>query len=100
MQQNLTSEQIEQLSLAGDDTRLMVAPSAYPETYSDNKSLYKKILNGNKEVYQYSNVPDDVLYNVTFTLVGDNRGNYILTNASAIGKIYEYYFHYILLFIN
>ena len=90
LQQNLTSEQIEQLSLAGDNTKLMVAPSAYPEAYSDNKSLYKKVMIDNKEVYQYSNVPTDVLYNVTFSLVGNNQGNYILTNSSAVGKIYEY----------
>lgn len=90
LQQNLTSEQIEQLSLAGDDTNKMIAPSAYPEAYSDNKSLYKKIISNGKEIYQYSNNPTDELYNVTFTLVGNNLGDYKLTNSTAVGKIYEY----------
>ncbi|HWR94958.1 MAG TPA: hypothetical protein VN192_07135 [Flavobacterium sp.] len=90
LQQNLTNEQINQLSLAGDDTTKMISPSAYPDTFSENKSLYKKVIINNKEVYQYSNVPEDVLYNVTFTQVGKNNGDYILTNSTAVGKIYEY----------
>lgn len=90
LQQNLSSEQVEVLKNAGDDVNLMNAPSAYLDTYSDNKILYKKITVGGVETFEYSNNPDDELYNVKFTLVGVNLGNYILTNTSAIGKIYQY----------
>jgi len=90
LQQNLTSEQVNNLINAGDDPALMVAPSAYIDSYSENKILYKKINIGGIDIFQYSNVSTDVLYNVKFTLVGNNLGNYIITNSAAIGKIYEY----------
>ncbi|MFY7958121.1 MAG: hypothetical protein ACOVNT_08380, partial [Flavobacterium macrobrachii] len=89
-QQNLSSEQVEILKNAGDNINLMNAPSAYLDTYSDNKILYKKVTIGGVEVFEYSNNPQDELYNVKFTLVGANFGNYILINTSAIGKIYQY----------
>lgn len=90
LQQNLSSEQVEILKNAGDNINLMNAPSAYLDTYSDNKILYKKVTIGGVEVFEYSNNPQDELYNVKFTLVGANLGNYILQNTSAIGKIYQY----------
>ncbi len=42
LQQNLSTEQVDILQLAGDDTSLMIAPSATPEAYSENRILYKK----------------------------------------------------------
>lgn len=90
LQQNLSSEQAQILANAGDDVALMMAPSAYTDTYSENKVLYKKTLVNFVEVFEYSNNPADVLYNVKFTLVGNGQGNYILSNSGAIGKIYEY----------
>lgn len=90
LQQNLTSDQVNNLINAGDDPALMVAPSAYLDSYSENKILYKKVNLGGIEIFQYSNVSSDVLYNVKFTLVGNNQGNYILSSSAAIGKIYEY----------
>ena len=90
LQQNLTTDQVNVLMNAGDDSLLMTAPSAYVDSYSENKILYKKINLGGIDVFQYSNVATDVLYNVKFTLVGNNLGNYILSNSAAVGKIYEY----------
>lgn len=90
LQQNLTGEQAAILSNAGDNPNLMNAPSAYLDSYSDNKILYKKVVVNGVETFEYSNVSTDELYNVKFTLVGNNLGNYILTNSSAIGKIYQY----------
>lgn len=90
LQQNLSTEQVEILKNAGDDSAQMNAPSAYIDSYSENKILYKKIVIGSEEVFQYSNDETDVLYNVRFSLVGNNLGNYILSNNNAVGKIYEY----------
>ncbi|PHK34452.1 hypothetical protein VF13_37985, partial [Nostoc linckia z16] len=90
LQQNLSSEQVGILQEAGDNATRMTAPSAYQDTYSENKVLYRKITVGGAEVFEYSNNPDDVLYNVRFSLVGNNQGNYILANAAAVGKIYQY----------
>lgn len=90
LQQNLSQEQIDILKNAGNDTALMTAPSAYLDSYSENKILYKKELIGGIEAFVYSNDSSDELYNVRFTLVGNNLGNYTLLSNNAIGKIYEY----------
>ena len=90
LQQNLSQEQIAVLQNTGDDLTLMNASSAYLDSYSENKILYKKVFISGVEVFEYSNNPDDELYNVRFSLVGNNQGNYILINNQAIGKIYEY----------
>ncbi len=90
LQQNISTEQAQILAKAGDNPDLMTAPSAYVDSYSSNKILYKKTLINAVEVFEYSNNPQDVLYNVRFTLVGTNKGNYNLTNNAAISRIYEY----------
>ncbi|MEE1897946.1 hypothetical protein V1389_06350 [Flavobacterium rakeshii] len=90
LQQNLTEEQVEILKQAGDNTDQMIAPSAYVDTYSENKILYRKTLINGVEVFEYSNNPDDELYNVRFTYLGDNMGNYILASSAAVGRIFEY----------
>jgi len=90
LQQNLSAEQIQILSNAGDDQDLMFAPSGTPETYSENRILYKKELISGVEAYVFSNNPDDELFSVKFRLVGDNQGDYVLINSNSISKIYEY----------
>ncbi|SCY77443.1 hypothetical protein [Flavobacterium caeni] len=90
LQQNLSPEQATILQNAGDNQALMTAPSAYLDSYSENKTLYRKVTLGGIEVFEYSNNPTDVLYNVRFTLVGNNQGNYVLSNASAVGRIFEF----------
>lgn len=90
LQQNLSQEQVQVLVAAGDDPNLMTAPSAYLDTYSENKILYRKVIVGLVEIFEYSNNPADELYNVRFLLVGANQGNYILANSQTVGKIYQY----------
>ena len=88
--QNLSSDQVQLLSDAGDDRTQMVAPSEVAESFNENRILYKKELVNGIEAFVFSNNPEDELFSVRFTLVGDNQGNYILTNTSAINNIYEY----------
>ncbi|WP_179318445.1 hypothetical protein [Winogradskyella helgolandensis] len=90
LQQNLSTEQTQILADAGDDQDLMVAPSATQTTYSENRILYRKELFGAEEIFVFSNNAEDELYSVRFTLVGENQGNYILSNSNAINNIYEY----------
>jgi hypothetical protein len=90
LQQSLSAEQTQILADAGDNKNLMVAPSAFLDSYSDNKILYKKIIANGVEYFEYSNNPQDVLYNVRFSQVAQNKGNYVLKSNAAIGKIYEY----------
>ncbi|UUV22113.1 hypothetical protein [Paenimyroides aestuarii] len=90
VQQNLNKEQVDILKQAGDSLALMMAPSAYPDTYSENKTLYKKVNQNGYEFYQYSNTPTDTLYAVSFSYVGPSNGNYRLASSASIGKIYEF----------
>ena len=90
LQQNLSTEQVAVLQNAGDNLDLMNAPSAYLDTYSENKILYKKTTIGSVEVFQYSNLSTDILYNVKFTFVGNNLGNYNIVSNNTVGKIFEY----------
>ena len=90
LQQNLSKEQAQILVNSGDNIDLMVAPSAYTDSYSENKVLYKKTIFNTKEIFEFSNNPQDELFNVRFTFVGTNKGNYILTNSATNGQIYKY----------
>ena len=90
LQQNLSAEQAQILVASGDDQSLMVAPSAYADAYSENKVLYRKTISGVSEIFEYSNDKQEELFNVRFTLVGKNNGNYIYTNTSSITRVYEY----------
>ena len=90
LQQSLSASQVQTLAEAGDNQNLMNAASAFLDSYSDNKILYKKTNLNGTEIFEYSNVPTDELYNVKFSLVGNNLGNYVIVNANAIGKIYQY----------
>ena len=90
LQQNLSEDQIKILQEAGNDVNKMLAPSAYEDTYSENKVLYKKEDYNGTEIFVYSNNPDDQLYSVSFTYMGTNLGNYELASTTGIGKIYKY----------
>lgn len=90
VQQNLSPEQVQILANAGDDATLMNAPSAVLDTFSENKILYKKSLVGTETIFEYSTNASEVLYTVKFTFLGANKGNYVLKNAIANGRIYEY----------
>lgn len=90
LQQNLNEAQVAVLQAAGDDLNAMVAPSAFEDSFSENKILYRKTFVNGVEVFEFSNDPNEVLYNVRFSLVGNNNGNYILANNQAIGRIFAY----------
>lgn len=90
LQQNLSEEQIDILKAAGDNPDLMTAPSAVAAAFDENKILYKKELIGGVEVFVFSTDPNDELFQVSFTNVGNNQGNYIISNTTAINRIYEY----------
>ncbi len=90
LQQSLSNEQAQILAKAGNNTDLMTSSSAFEDSYLDNTVLYKKVLLNGIEVFEYSNNPKDILYNVRFSMVGNNKGNYSLSNAMAISRVYEY----------
>ena len=90
LQQNLSEEQVAILQTAGDDRELMSAPSAVPDTYSENKILYKKEFINGETIFVFSSNPDDELFSVRFSFVGANNGNYVISDTNAISRIFEY----------
>lgn len=89
LQQNISAEQAQILAQAGDDQNLMVAPSAYVDTFAENKILYEKVIQDGQETFVRSTNPDAVLYNVRFTFIGKEQGDYDVSNE-AVGRVYTY----------
>ncbi len=90
LEQDLTNEQKQLLANSGNDKSMQVSPSAYEDSYSEDKIQYKKTTNGTVDIYQYSTNETDELYHVSFSNVGSLKGDYILKEVIATGKIYEY----------
>ena len=90
IQQALTDEQVGVLREAGNDQSQMIAPSAVPSEFSENRILYRKEMVNGEEVFVFSNNPEDELFSVRFTNVGANQGNYIVSTDNAISRIFEY----------
>lgn len=90
LQQNLTQEQVQILTQAGDNPQLMIAPSEYADSFDENKVLYKKVIANGVTFFEYSNEDQQELFNVRFTQVGPNNGNYIVANAATITRVFEY----------
>ena len=90
LQQNLSEEQIAILQEAGDAMENMTAPSAVEDTFSPNRILYRKEIQNGVEIFVFTPIEQDDLFNVRFTNVGTGNGNYILSTANAIARIFEY----------
>ena len=90
IQQDLNNNQKEILAFAGDDTSQMIVPSAFADIFEENKIFYKKELQTGEEIFVFSTNPDDELFTVRFTYVGEKMGNYKVQTTIASGRIYEY----------
>ncbi len=91
VQQSLGDEQKRILSEAGDDRSKMIAPSAVIDTFDENKVLYTKSVIDGQEIFVFApEATTTTLFNVRFTQVGLGQGDYILINANAINRIFEY----------
>ncbi len=90
LQQNLTESQKQVLAAAGNDTSKMITENAFVDTFSENKILYQKTMMGSLEVFEYSTDESLELYNVTFSNVGPNKGNYAFDRSIAIGNVFKF----------
>jgi hypothetical protein len=68
----------------------MVSESAFLDAFNENRIQYKKVTNGAVENFEFSTTETDELYNVTFTNVGANNGDYTLDRTIAIGNIFVF----------
>lgn len=90
VQQDLTNDQKQILADAGDDKTKMVAPSAIPAVYVENRILYQKITQNNLEYFEYSTDKNAELFQVNFSYVGENKGDYVIQTSLATGRVFVY----------
>lgn len=90
LQQSLSNEQIEILANAGNNTEEMFAESAFADTFSENKVLYRKVNQNNIEIFEYATDENEELFTVSFSNVGENQGDYQLDRTTTVGNIYVY----------
>jgi len=90
LQQSLSIEQKQILANAGNNSDAMVSESAFLDAFNENRIQYKKVTNGAVENFEFSTTETDELYNVTFTNVGANNGDYTLDRTIAIGNIFVF----------
>ncbi len=92
--QDLTQEQKQLLSESGDSINNAFVANADSVEFRNDYVLYAKIdtiNNGTSfEIYQYSINPDKAVYQVGFSYVGSNKGNYVQIQNSANGKVFEW----------
>jgi hypothetical protein len=88
--QNLSDQQKQILAEAGNDKTKMIAPSAVEAVYSENRVLYRKVVSNGTELFEYSNDPNETLYQVNFSYVGENNGDYVLETTLAAGRVYTF----------
>jgi len=90
LQQNLSDNQKEILALAGNNISQMIVPSAFADAYEENKIQYKKEVINGKNIFTFSTNPDDAVFTVRFTYVGEQQGDYQIQTTIASGRIYKY----------
>jgi hypothetical protein len=91
----LDDDDRELMSGIGDDLDRAVKISAQESEYNPDEVLYELTDTTDldlrtAQIYRYSRNPEAVLYRVSFSEVGAGRGDYILTNSTANGRIYEW----------
>lgn len=89
IQQDLTAGQKQLLSEIGDTLNLAQISSIDSVGYLENQVLYRMIDTlGYDSVLVHSVNPQLAVYRATFVNVGPNKGNYVLKEYIATGKVY------------
>jgi hypothetical protein len=87
----LTDDDKRILANAGDDPLKAVTPSWQQREFDANRILYAiKDSLGFDTVFVFSTDPNDTLFEVAFSYVGTNNGNYIPTETAANGIVYQF----------
>lgn len=87
IQQDLSLQQKQILSNAGDNIGEALVSSIYPFEYSENNLQYYLT---EDSILIFSNNKDSAKYRANFALVGQKKGNYIIDKYTANGKIYKW----------
>ena len=94
LQQTLSESEVAFLSEIGDSLEQAVVPSIDTVEYSNSLVLYAAkdtTINGTNYSYFEQSFDEDLaIYQLNFSNVGLNNGNYILTQSVANGRVYEW----------
>ncbi|MCO5259516.1 MAG: hypothetical protein M9916_05170 [Crocinitomicaceae bacterium] len=91
IQQDLTNDQKRMLTAIGDTLSLARISSIDSIGYLDNQIMYKMVDTlGYDSVLVHSVDPLLAIYRASFMNVGKNRGNYVLKEYIATGKVYQW----------
>ena len=91
LQQDLSSAQKYYLSQIGDNLNSARISSIDSIGFFDNQVLYKMIDSlGYDSVLVFSVDPDSAVYRSVFQQVGAGKGDYVLNNYNAVGKVYKW----------
>jgi len=93
--QNLNDDQRRILSQAGDNIESAVFKNIDSLGFSNDYVLYKMIdSTHNNNIYDsifvYSFNPDSAFYRLSFSIVGQGKGNYVLDKNAANGSVYKW----------
>lgn len=92
--QVLTNEQKQFLSAIGDSVQQAYFPSAVTASFDPGKILYEKIdtlvNNVSFSIYRYQPLERDVMFTLSFTDVGEGKGNYRPLLNAANGRVFEW----------
>jgi hypothetical protein len=94
--QSLDASQKQFLFHVGDSINNAFYPTAVQDTFGTEKILYQKIYITSAtgsladSFYRYSVNPDSAKYSLSFSDVGQGRGNYVPDFNGANGKVYRY----------
>lgn len=93
--QTLDGNQKRFLATIGDSIHEAFYPVIATDTFAANKILYKMVdttidMLVYDSVFVYSTSPDSAIYNLSFSFVGENRGDYIISATNANGRVYDW----------
>ena len=90
IQQELSEGDKITLSLIGDNLNEAFVPSIDSIPFTNDLILYKEVDSLGQVIYVYSNSPDSAIYQLVFTNVGEDQGDYELVEYSPLGRIYRW----------
>lgn len=95
LQQLLSMEQRNFLASVGDSLHLAYVPKIDSTEFSNSLVLYRRtdsLVNTilYNDVYIYSTDPDKAQFRLSFTFLGENKGNYVPDISSANGRVYRW----------
>ncbi|MFO7924028.1 MAG: hypothetical protein R6U58_10080 [Bacteroidales bacterium] len=92
--QDLKEEEKELLSQTGDSLHRAWVPTTDSVEFRDDIVLYEKtdtVVDGiNHTIYKYSADPEKASYSLSFSYVGENKGNYLPERNAANGRVFRW----------